>query len=325
MREVHFSFERYGDQPSFLERLSDIIQLSCADFLDDPGGFIKDLLYPDRLTRERKRRLRAGLATALFIYVSLFVFLSTRRKALVELPSDQAQQVIVNLLPIGQEPLPAIKASKRAGGGGGGGREEKTPPSKGRLPQASLTPPIVAPDPHPPTVEHPSLAVVPTMQVDPRLVPKQRDNMELGMLKGIEGPPSSGPGKGGGIGSGSGGGIGPGDGTGLGPGHGFNTGGGPPSLGGSDGIGVIKPAIFSQPRPAYTEDARVNKIEGVVLLDAVFGMDGRIRDVHVIRGLGYGLDEKAIEAALHIKFRPATRRGQPMDWRQRIQVSFTIL
>lgn len=325
MSDVHFSFEQYGDQPTFLERLYDIIRQSVSDFLDDPVGFIKDLLHPDRLTKERKRRLRVGLGTALFVYVSLFVFLSTRQKVLVELPSDQSQQVIVNLLTIGQEPLSAVKANKRAGGGGGGGREEKTPPSKGRLPQASLTPPIVAPDPHPPTVEHPSLPVVPTMQVDPRLVPKQPDNMELGLLKGIEGPPSSGPGKGGGMGSGSGGGVGSGDGTGLGPGHGFNTGGGDPSLGGGDGIGVLKPVVLSQPRPAYTEEARTNKIEGTVLLDAIFGLDGRIKNVHLVRGLGYGLDEKAIEAALQIKFRPATRRGQPIDWRQRIQVSFTIL
>lgn len=163
------------------------------------------------------------------------------------------------------------------------------------------------------------------MQVDPRLVPKQPDNMQLGLLNGIEGPPSSGPGKGGGIGTGSGGGVGSGSGTGLGPGRGWNTGGGDPSLGGGSGIGVTKPQILSQPRPSYTEEARTNKIEGTVMIDAIFGADGRIRAVHVIRGLGYGLDEKAIEAALQIKFRPATRQGMPIDLRYRIEVSFTIL
>lgn len=325
MRDVRFSFENYGEPPSLLERLFDIVRQSAADFLDDPFGFVKDLVHPDRLTRERKRRLRTGLAVAVAVYLAVFMFLSTRRKVLIELPGDEPQQVIVNLLPIGAEPLQAFKARRRAGGGGGGGREEPTPASRGRLPHASLTPPIVAPDPHPPAIEHPSLAVVPTMQVDPKLVPRQPGNVELGLLQGIEGPPSSGPGKGGGIGTGRGGGIGSGIGTGLGPGRGFNTNGGDPHLGGNDVRGATAPVILFQPRPSYTEDARTNKVEGKVLLEAVFAKDGKVRNVRVIRGLGYGLDEKAIDAVLQIRYRAAMRDGQLIDWQQRAEVSFTIL
>jgi TonB family protein len=61
-------------------------------------------------------------------------------------------------------------------------------------------------------------------------------------------------------------------------------------------------------------------------LSATFAADGRIKNVRILRGLGYGLDEKAIEAALRIRFIPARdARGNPIDWRGTIQVEFNLL
>jgi TonB family protein len=71
--------------------------------------------------------------------------------------------------------------------------------------------------------------------------------------------------------------------------------------------------ILSKPNPIYPEDARRLHIEGNVLLDVVFQANGRVRVLRVVRGLGHGLDQAAINAAQHIVFKPARRDGQPVD------------
>jgi hypothetical protein len=116
------------------------------------------------------------------------------------------------------------KSAEKSGGGGGGGRREQTPASQGKLPRPAdrqLTPPvpkIVNPDPIlpvEPTVIVPQLAQLPTINLP-----------DYGDPTGVPGPPSSGPGTGGGIGTGTGGGVGPGKGGGVGPGEGGGIGGG---------------------------------------------------------------------------------------------------
>jgi TonB family protein len=71
--------------------------------------------------------------------------------------------------------------------------------------------------------------------------------------------------------------------------------------------------IISKPKPAYTAEARANKIEGEVLLDVQFSASGAVRVLRVVRGLGGGLDETAIAAAQGIRFRPETRNGESID------------
>ncbi|MBI3949447.1 MAG: TonB family protein [Acidobacteria bacterium] len=65
------------------------------------------------------------------------------------------------------------------------------------------------------------------------------------------------------------------------------------------------PQILSRPRPDWTEEAKRDHVQGDVVLSAVFGADGVVREIRVIRGLGYGLDEKAVEAVQKIQFLPA--------------------
>jgi TonB family protein len=71
--------------------------------------------------------------------------------------------------------------------------------------------------------------------------------------------------------------------------------------------------ILSKPDPVYPAEARRLHIEGEVLLDVIFQADGRVRVVRVVRGLGHGLDQSAVQAAEHIVFRPARRAGRPVD------------
>jgi TonB family protein len=88
---------------------------------------------------------------------------------------------------------------------------------------------------------------------------------------------------------------------------------------------VMRPVeILEKPKPAYTEEARSRRIEGDVLLDVIFAAAGEVRVLGVKRGLGYGLDENAIEAARRIRFHPATQAGMPVDQRVVLHVVFQI-
>jgi TonB family protein len=71
--------------------------------------------------------------------------------------------------------------------------------------------------------------------------------------------------------------------------------------------------IISKPTPVYTQEARGLRIEGEVLLEVVLEASGNLRVLRVVRGLGHGLDDNAVKAAEQIRFKPATRNGQPAD------------
>jgi len=76
----------------------------------------------------------------------------------------------------------------------------------------------------------------------------------------------------------------------------------------------VDPAeILFKPTPAYTEEARRMGIQGEVLLEAVLEASGGIRVMRVVRGLGHGLDESAVQAAKQIRFKPAVQNGRPTD------------
>lgn len=297
------------------------------EFRTDPWSYLRLLFQEEADRRQRKRVLFLGsLVYALTVGLlllggELIPLFFTPEIELRPVPS----RPVAFVEPSPLLPLYAPARSERAGGGGGGGRKEPRPPSFGRLPKAELVPPIVAPSPHLPKIERPSLPVLPTIMAQPELVPKMDLALPLGDPTGRSAVPSSGPGSGGGIGTGQGGGVGPGRGLGYGPGEGWNTGGGEPRLGGGDRA-ASRPIITFKPRPEWTEEARRNRIQGIVVLSATFAADGTIRHVRVLRGLGYGLDEKAIEAALRIKFIPARdAQGRPIDWRGTIYVEFHLL
>jgi TonB family protein len=82
--------------------------------------------------------------------------------------------------------------------------------------------------------------------------------------------------------------------------------------------------ILSKPKPRYTEEARNLKLEGQVSLDVVFQANGSVRILRIIHGLGHGLDEAAQQAALQVRFRPATRGGVPIDSNATIHITFQL-
>jgi TonB family protein len=132
--------------------------------------------------------------------------------------------------------------------------------------------------------------------------------------------PSNGSGDGGGAGSGSDTGLGGGNGLGYGPGSGIGAGGGVFSL----GRGITAPRAIYDPEPEYSEEARKIKQQGVVILSMVVDQQGRPRDMHVVRSLGMGLDEKAMDAVKQWKFSPGLKDGIPVAVRVNIEVSFRL-
>jgi protein TonB len=67
----------------------------------------------------------------------------------------------------------------------------------------------------------------------------------------------------------------------------------------------------------YTDEARAAGIEGTVVLDLIVGADGRVSDIHVVTGLGHGLDQAAIAALRDCRFIPGEQAGKPVGVRVR--------
>jgi TonB family protein len=89
-------------------------------------------------------------------------------------------------------------------------------------------------------------------------------------------------------------------------------------------VKTIPAEITFKPRPVYTDEGRRLKIEGEVLLEVVFTANGQIRVQRVVRGLGHGLDESAIQAAQKIQFKPALKEGQPTDFQAVLHIVFQL-
>ena len=224
------------------------------------------------------------------------------------------------------------------GGGGGGGLRNPLPPRKAESPARLRTPrpavdaspvksPIKArpieiqkpkpPVPAPTPIEQEPIAsrrlVAP---VAPTANAAQRD----GALQARTETTSQGSGVGGATGTGRGTGDGEGLGSGIGPGSGGGTGGGPYRA----GSGIEAPRLLREVKARYTDEARRRGTTGNVILEIVITRDGNVGDVSVRRGLGSGLDERAIEAVRQWKFAPARRLGQPVDVIVEVAVEFMM-
>lgn len=259
---------------------------------------------------------RAGF-TSLLIHtsvVALLFFIGT---------NDKVQQVVKEHFTVIAPDLapykPAPPKKNLMGGGGGGGDRSVTPPSKGKLPRLAdkqFVPPMAVVN-----NEHPKLVMEPTLVIQPDAnIPKSNLDV-LGDPLAHSSIPSNGPGSGGGIGTGNRGGVGSGSGNGYGPGSGGNIGGGAYRIGG----GVSAPGLLYKVEPEYSEEARKAKFQGTVTLLVIVDEKGNPKDVKVIRPLGLGLDQKAIEAVEKWRFRPGMKDGKPVPVQATIEVNFRLL
>jgi len=91
------------------------------------------------------------------------------------------------------------------------------------------------------------------------------------------------------------------------------------------GGGVSAPTVIHKVEPEYSEEARQRKFQGTVILFIVVDAEGKPRDLRVIRPLGLGLDQKAIEAVEKWKFKPGMKDGKPVAVQATIEVNFRLL
>jgi periplasmic protein TonB len=219
----------------------------------------------------------------------------------------------LNHIDLSNFPLLAPFTPQANNGGSGSGSHDLIAPTRGNPPKFTATPlalPIVQ------TILDPKLAVEPaivkqnvTLPTDPSLpnlgIPHSSNVTML----------SNGPGDGAGIGSGKNGPHGNGTGTTSGPG---------PGDGLLPGNGVKAPILIFAPLAEFSDEARRNKYQGVCMITAVVDAEGNPRNPVVVQALGEGLDERALEAVRHYKFKPGTKDGHPVPVRITIEVNFRL-
>jgi TonB family protein len=206
-----------------------------------------------------------------------------------------------------------------SGGGGGGGSNSPTEAIRGREPlhqEMPITPP------QPPLIARPSLAVDPAIaaplevKVDetlPNIGVRNSPNVSL---------VSYGPGTDTGVGTGCCGGDGPGKGSGKGPGGDHGTGGGPIYQPGV--AGVTNPVPVVSPEAEFSDEARQKKYQGVCMISIIVDAHGYPQNPRVMRSLGMGLDEKALDAVKRYRFKPALKDGKPVAAYITVEVDFRL-
>lgn len=90
------------------------------------------------------------------------------------------------------------------------------------------------------------------------------------------------------------------------------------------GGGVTPPHMLQKKEPAYSEQARIARLEGTVVLKCVVDPEGNATKLSVTKSLGLGLDEKAIEAVSAWKFAPGQRAGKPVSVIASVEVNFRM-
>lgn len=305
-----------GNFGGFWDRLKEFISPSKPAPL--PPGIqavkVKDIWSKDEAfgwTQIISVGLHAGLIALLTVPIFVGWVTPTKAKNKVE---------VGNAIPLSPY-LPKLPAGNdKAGGGGGGGDHSLTPAGKGKAPPFARTqfapPTEVYKNPKPLMPVAPNLLGPPELKIaNPNM-----DNFGDPLSRSAE--LSNGTGGGGGIGSGEGGGIGSGSGGGLGPGEGGGTGGGA-FRAGVNGVG--SPSCFYMPNPPYSEEARKAKYSGVVLVDAVVTLDGRVTEPRVIKSPGLGLDETTVTTMKTWRCKAALGpSGRPVPTRVQFEVNFRL-
>jgi periplasmic protein TonB len=213
---------------------------------------------------------------------------------------------------------PTLPAPKSMGGGGGGGAHRVIEPMRGRLPKMVKVPAVA---PQILRINNPKLPAPAAIQVPQAVHIPDNSMPNIGMPNSPQvGLASQGPGANSGFGQGLGGGIGAGHGAGLGSGLGGGYGGGVMSVGG----GVTAPQLLHSVQPEFTDAARQARYTGVAEIELIVDAYGNPENVEVVKHLGMGLDQKAVDAVRQYKFRPAMYQGHPVAVRLIVDVDFHL-
>lgn len=268
-----------------------------------------------------RENYRQAQAVSLTIHLAVVILLVVPLVRHTMESTQAAEPKITGVIDIGEYKLVLPAGGEKPSGGGGGGERNPIPPTRGALPRfhvRQITPPAA-------TIKNPEarLQVEPTLIGPPEVRVPTANAANWGDPTAALFTGSGGPGTGGGIGTGTGGGIGSGRGGGLGEGEGGGFGGGVyrPGIG-----GVGYPSCAFCPDPRFSEEARKAKYQGTVVLRVIVTPDGKAQNIRVVKGLGLGLDEQAVEAVRGWVFKPAIGPGgRPVATEVNIEVVFRLL
>ena len=90
------------------------------------------------------------------------------------------------------------------------------------------------------------------------------------------------------------------------------------------GGGVSSPQLIRRVEPKYTKEARTARVEGTAILYCVVDTIGQVRNIRVIRPLGMGLDDRAVEAVRQWRCKPGLQKGKPVAVKAAVEVTFRI-
>jgi periplasmic protein TonB len=213
-------------------------------------------------------------------------------------------------------PLFAPMRADSLHGGRGGGTNDLIDPNKGRPPKIDMN---AIEKVQVPLLDHPKLPLDNRIAAPPEVTLPDNPTMPLIGLHNSTNVTvvSSGPGKNGGIGFGPDGSFGPGSGSGWGPDSGTGT--YRPGVG-----GVSQPVPIFTPEAEFSDEARRQKYEGVCLISVIIDAQGNPQSPRVVRALGMGLDEKALQAVMKYRFKPARKDGKPVAVRISVMVNFRL-
>lgn len=91
------------------------------------------------------------------------------------------------------------------------------------------------------------------------------------------------------------------------------------------GQGLTAPVPRERPEPSYTDPARLARRQGAVLVSIVIDEQGKARNLKIVRGLGFGLDESAYDAISRWQFEPALLNGVPVSVTANVELNFRLL
>jgi TonB family protein len=309
--DADFRFLKSNAVPPLVARLTRELAETVRVIRQDPLAFIRANLGSRPIPNEKRKRMRAGITIAIAFYAFVLsgIYASYAIFHRVKPSAAPAKQLEITYL--GSPPMPVTKAMPQL-------RE-----ASGRISKGQLTTPIKSeeqpkaelvetkPTPRPPdqtlsrtdpTTQNPTALSGPDSSTSETA---SRASASDGAARGL---------------------------TGNGVGTVSDDG-----RGGASGVEVnyndiftvsnvtIRPQILARPVPGYTEEARRAQVDGVVKLSVVLNTNGTVSDIRVTRGLGYGLDEKAIEAARELRFTPAQKDGHLVSVRVFLEFKFTLL
>ncbi len=303
---------RGGDEPNLGEIKEEGIFGSLV-------SSVRDVFFPEKLPplelqstpiavvdRMAVKRDPTSTAIAVGVHVIAIALIAWLLAKGVKMAAPQVTRLVT---PIDLPVSPPKAPPKAVAMGGGGGQKGPTPVTRGTPPKfvdRQINPPKAPP------LEPPKINIPVTVEVQKDI--KMASNVpQLGVPNSpVVGPQS--------FGNGSGTGLGSGNGSGIGPGSGGNTGGGPRRIGG----GVSAPVLIYSVEPEFSEEARKAKVAGNVLVNLWVDQQGHPSHVRVLRGVGLGLDEKAMEAVRQYRFKPAMENGKPVLVELNVEVNFQI-